>query len=394
MINEHYQKTKEYQDDIILTDDIKRAVMSKVDVKSILETWGVRPKYRNGQWNGYCPTHYIHDGHSQHAPKWSMNAETGDSTCFTSNKHENFIIIAKKIYRFKTIKETIDKLLGNTVLEIPSFGYVVEDAVAKWQEEERLLEEKRLKTLSQRMNWLCKKLQMRKTDKHHGLTDECIAYFEKDGITKETLDIFGITAETWLHPSIYSGRAIIPFIDYDGKDYSLCGYIAVCYEEKQYQIKRYAQIDSDNTGKDLSERIAYYNDAWKKVLYCPGFLSRNHLFGRYEALADMTVWNELMIVEGERDAIKMLQEGIPCVSIHGTVLKQEQISMIRKMNPKVTYLGFDMDKAGREACIKAYEQLSGEIGKIVILNFPDGKDPKKFNGKEIREIIYESEKQQ
>ena len=85
--------------------------------------------------------------------------------------------------------------------------------------------------------------------------------------------------------------------------------------------------------------------------------------------------------------IKMIQEGIPCVSVHGTIVKNEQIAMLRKMNPDITYLGFDMDDAGREACEKAYNQLSGELNRIYTLNFPDGKDPKKFNGQEMRKIL-------
>lgn len=377
MINEHYQNTKKYQDDIVLTDEIKRAVMSKVDVKAILESWGVHPVYRNGQWNGYCPTHFIHDGHRQHAPKWSMSAETGDSTCFTSNKHENFIWIAKKLYRLDTLKETIDKLLGDNVLEIPAFGYVVEenDSFEKEQEE---LEKKRLKILENQLNWLSEQMRI------GGMSDECLEYFAKDGIEKDTLDFFHITSveKGWWK---YQGRAIIPFFK---SQHELCGFIAVSYKSKEWQCENMAnvafKIDSSHT---LDE---YYKVAWekyKKVWYCPGFTSRNHLFGRYEAMGNFTSWDELMIVEGERDCIKMLQEGMNCVAVHGTIIKNEQIAMLRKMNPDVTYLGFDMDEAGRNACAKAYNQLSGELNKIYTLSFPDGKDPKKFNGQEMRKIL-------
>ena len=377
MINEHYQNTKKYQDDIVLTDEIKRAVMSKVDVKAILESWGVHPVYRNGQWNGYCPTHFIHDGHRQHAPKWSMSAETGDSTCFTSNKHENFIWIAKKLYRLDTLKETIDKLLGDNVLEIPMFGYVVEEN-NDFEKEQEELEKKRQKTLENQLNWLSEQIHVGR------VSDECMEYFSRDGITKETLDFFNITSieNGWWK---YQGRAIIPFFK---SQQELCGYIAVSYRSKEWQCENMANIAfrADNS-HTLDE---YYAEAWnkyKKVWYCPGFTSRNHLFGRYEAMGNFTRWDELMIVEGERDCIKMLQEGIPCVSVHGTIVKNEQIAMLRKMNPDITYLGFDMDDAGREACKKAYRQLSGELNRIFTLNFPDGKDPKKFNGQEIRKIL-------
>ena len=56
---------------------------------------------------------------------------------------------------------------------------------------------------------------------------------------------------------------------------------------------------------------------------------------------------------------------------------------------KELFLGFDMDAAGNEATIKAKEIFSKEIdeNKIYVLNFPDGKDPKKFCREELLAII-------
>ena len=42
--------------DIELTEELKRMVMSSCDVRSILESWGVHPILIHGnQWKGYCP---------------------------------------------------------------------------------------------------------------------------------------------------------------------------------------------------------------------------------------------------------------------------------------------------------------------------------------------------
>ena len=51
-----------------------------------------------------------------------------------------------------------------------------------------------------------------------------------------------------------------------------------------------------------------------------------------------------------------------------------------------------MDKAGDEATIKAKEIFSKEIDedKIYVLNFPEGKDPKKFCREELLAIIQNS----
>ena len=85
--------------------------------------------------------------------------------------------------------------------------------------------------------------------------------------------------------------------------------------------------------------------------------------------------------------MKLLQDGIDCVSIHGTYLKEEQASLLHRINPKNLYLGFDMDKAGNEAVDDVYNKLLGKIENIWVLNFPDNKDPKYFNGKQIRELM-------
>ena len=97
--------------------------------------------------------------------------------------------------------------------------------------------------------------------------------------------------------------------------------------------------------------------------------------------------DRLVVVEGERDAMKLLQEGIDCVSIHGTSLKPEQRTMLKTMNPRELLLGFDMDAAGCIATDKAVNALFGEIENIDVMNFPDGKDPKKFNREQLLAII-------
>jgi DNA primase len=138
---------------------------------------------------------------------------------------------------------------------------------------------------------------------------------------------------------------------------------------------------------DSAVKIESIEKSYRKTLYCPGFTSRNHLYGLYEVLNGGENMENLVVVEGERDAIKLLQEGIDCVSVHGTSLKDEQKTMIKKINPRRLYLGFDMDKAGNEATEKAYNALIGEVEDLYVLNFPENQDPKKFNYNELNELI-------
>lgn len=375
-LSSHFDRIK---NDIELTDDIKRSVMSSVDVQAILTAWNVRPVLRNGEWTGYCPDHFLHDGCVSHAPKWSMNAETGDSICFTSHKTSNFVYIAKRLYKCKTISETIDKLLNGKDLVINDVPmWVINDNNRLTEQEE---EKKRQEKLNKNLEYM-KKYLVRSF-----LNDDCLAYFANDGITKDTLEFLGICSVT---SGYYDGRAIIPFLN---EKREMCGYIAVSYYPKEKMIQREVDKWCKLNGKSkIKEAEEFFTKNYRKTIYCPGFLSRNHLYGYYEVLNGDKNLDELVIVEGERDAIKLLQEGIDCVSIHGTFLKEEQIRMIHQINPKNLYLGFDMDKAGNDAVVTVYDKLFGKVENIYVLNFPDGKDPKKFNGKEIREMMDYSRK--
>ena len=357
-------------EDIELTDELKRMVMSACDVRGILESWNVRPVLIHGnQWKGYCPDHFIHDGHAQHLPKWFMSAETGDCMCFTSSKASNFIYIAKRMYRLNTLEETIKVLTNGEKLILPPPEFVLNEDV---EDARAANEQKKLEDLQKGIE-MVKKLLNRGE-----LNDKCIEYFANDGITKDTLNFLGICS---VEHGYLEGRAIIPFLN---ENREICGYVAVNYMGKEWWVKK----NYDKMRKiDSQVKIESIEKSYRKTLYCPGFTSRNHLYGLYEVLNGGDNISDLVIVEGERDAMKLLQEGIDCVSIHGTALKDEQRTMLKRINPSRLYLGFDMDKAGNIAAEKAYYALNGEVEDLYVLNFPEGNDPKKFNQEELLNLI-------
>lgn len=375
IFEDHLRRAQEdaIKPDIELTDELKRMVMASCDVRGILESWNVRPMLIHGnQWKGYCPDHFLHDGHAQHLPKWFMSAENGDCMCFTSGKASNFVYVAKRMYRLPTIEETIKKLTNGEALVLPKPDFVMDESVEDSREE---LEEKRKEELAKGI------AMMQRLLSHGHVSDKCLEYFANDGITKDTVDFLGICS---IEHGYLEGRAMIPFIN---SEHEICGYIAVNYMGEDWWVRRnydkMHKIDSSVTEESVRR-------SYRKTLYCPGFQSRNHLYGQYEVLNGGDNLDELVIVEGERDAIKLLQEGINCVSIHGTSLKPEQKVMLKKMNPNRLFLGFDMDAAGCAATEKAVDALYGEIDNVDVVNFPDGKDPKKFKRDELLHFIEEA----
>lgn len=376
-ISNHFEKIKdkipEHNSDIELTEDLKRCVMSSIDVKGILESWNVSPVLRGSQWNGYCPDHFIHAGRTSHAPKWTMDADTGDCTCFTGNTSSNIVYIAKRLYNLKTIEEAINKLTnGGGIPYIPP-EFIMNERRKERTEENEKEREKKLNSCLRRINSIL--------SKRH-LSDECIKYFSEDGINLDTLEFLCVSS---VENGYYEGRAIIPFVNEKRK---VCGYVAVNYMGKEWMVRRNVDNWCKLNGKEkIVEAMDYFDKNYRKTMFCPGFKSRDHLYGYYEVINGDKNLESLVIVEGERDAIKLLQEGIDCVSIHGTTLKDEQKVLIKKINPQKLFLGFDMDKAGNQATIDAYNVLSCEVDKCFVLNFPDGKDPKKFNKKELDYIL-------
>lgn len=367
---EHLKRAVSDISDIELTDEVKRTVMASCDVRGILESWGVQPILVHGkEWRGYCPDHVLHDGHPQHLPKWFMNAETGDCICFTSGKSSNFIYVAKRLYRLRTVEETIGKLMNGEALVLPKPEFIVDENAELGREK---MEEKRIESLRKGIDMMKKLLS-----KGH-LSDRCLEYFANDGITKDTLDFLGVCS---MESGYFEGRAMIPFLD---ENHEICGYVAVNYMGEEWWVRKtYDKMHRlDSSVTEDSVRKGY-----RKTLYCPGFQSRNHLYGQYEVLNGGRGLDRLVVVEGERDAMKLLQEGIDCVSIHGTSLKPEQRTMLKTMNPRELLLGFDMDAAGCIATDKAVNALFGEIENIDVMNFPDGKDPKKFNREQLLAII-------
>lgn len=368
----HFERVNR-ESDTTLNDDTKLAVMSSIDVRGVLERWGIEPELRGNQWIGRCPDHHIHAGRISNQRKWTMNADTGDTFCFTGNFGSNIVYIARRLYNLQSIDETIDHLTSGVGIPYIPPAFIINQQAVSSQEER---EQERLERLHKNLS------SMRQILSRPRLNDACLAYFAKDAITKDTLEFLCVSS---IERGFYDGRAVIPFLD---AKRALCGFVAVDYMGKEWTVRSNVDRMCRINGRDnIKEFIKYCDKNYRKVLHCPGFKAAEHIYGYYEVLNGRTGLDELVVVEGERDAIKLLQEGINAVSLHGTFVKDEQRNMIKQINPDTLFLGFDMDEAGNDATEKAVRKFAGEVENCLVLNFPGGKDPKKFNYAELRQII-------
>lgn len=361
------------------------ALMQSIDFEGTMLRLGldVKPVNSQGEYVGFCPDHIKYKGAPPSDPKWYINSRTGLTYCQTEGRGSNIVEVARYIWDLPTCRDAYKALLNGAALEIR-----FQPERDETPHEQTLDEKERLKaSLDEAMPVL----------ETAALPQECLAYFEKDGIHYDTLVRYGVS---YCGYGRLSRRAIVPFLD---GEYELCGYVAVDTLGKErwaHERALYRHGIDDSVPLETLEQE--YLKHYRKTLYAPGFQGREHIYGLYEDIDFVSSRPEtLVIVEGERDCLKLKQEGIPCVAIHGTSLKDEQRIMLKRLGfftqLKEVFLGFDMDEAGDRACEKVRETLCREMDadRIWVLSFPpdesgNKRDPKRFCRQELLQIMEDS----
>ncbi|MBM3193817.1 MAG: DNA primase [Chlamydiae bacterium] len=108
----------------------------------------------------------------------------------------------------------------------------------------------------------------------------------------------------------------------------------------------------------------------------PLFKKSKILFGLNYSRKEITRQRRAVIVEGQIDALRLIQEGLNLtVAGQGTAFGEEHVEVIRRLGVKEVFLGFDGDDAGREAALKVGNFFQKEGVEVFVLEFKDGEDP-------------------
>ena len=95
----------------------------------------------------------------------------------------------------------------------------------------------------------------------------------------------------------------------------------------------------------------------------------------------------IVVVEGELDAMYLQQFGIGAVATMGSSISTHQIRLLRSLGLKTeVILCFDDDEAGSKATEKVHDRLAGYM-KVYNLHLPDGKDPNDLTEDEVYDIF-------
>jgi len=99
------------------------------------------------------------------------------------------------------------------------------------------------------------------------------------------------------------------------------------------------------------------------------------LFALDLARRDVAVDGELILVEGQFDAMSLHQAGLKnTVATSGTALTPDQAAMLRRVVSRVA-LTYDGDSAGQEAMMRSLGVLLAEGLDVAIVDLPAGEDP-------------------
>lgn len=95
----------------------------------------------------------------------------------------------------------------------------------------------------------------------------------------------------------------------------------------------------------------------------------------------------LFIVEGPRDALRLIENGINAIALLGTEkVSPKKINKIVSLNANRYVIMMDGDSAGDKASDKLQEELSKKYATFSVVNLPDGVDPFDLPHKTIKKL--------
>lgn len=361
-----------------ISDKELEYICSVTDLKSVLSRLGIETEWTGeNELKGYCPDHLKRTGRTPSDPRWYLNTKTGKCICFTEGRGSNIVRVVKNVLNLSSLEEAKDFILnGSKIPSIFELNKIIPTISVTQKETDRI------KKHQEQIE------EAKKVIKSGKISQKALDFFKKDDILNTTLSELNVFCS---EEGRYANRAIVQFLNPQNE---LIGFVAIDTLGKKEWVKKkvrsYVGINGYKNLTELKSIISKAKKSYKKVIFCTGSPTGKHVYGLNEYIIPKNLSTEkIVLVEGERDAIKLLQEGISALSNHGAKLTLEQRDIILSLNPKEIYLAFDGDEAGRVATKKALEMLEGKVNCVIPMDIPLGKDPKKFNGEEFSKLMSE-----
>ena len=333
-----------------INDQSLNELRSNVDIVEIISDYvPLTPKGKN--FFGVCPFH------QDHSPSMSVSKEKQMYKCFSCGAAGNVFTFVQN-YENVSFGEAINiiasKVGYNLNIAIPK---KVDD---KYKKEYEMMDIA-LKYYENNLN-TPKGEEAKKYLNERGLSESDIKTFdiglalntnslnkllEKKGYSFNEMRNLGLISDKDTIYDIFFNRILFPIHNLEGKVVGFTGRI----------------FNSDVTPKYLGSK--------ETVIY----KKSNILFNYHRAKEHVKLKKELIIVEGNMDAIRLYINGVKnVVALMGTALTKEQIDIIKKLRCKVILM-LDNDNAGEKATYDNSILLEKEKIDVYAVRLSGEKDP-------------------
>ena len=349
----------------LIPDNVIDEVLTRADIESVVGRYVLLKRSGGNLW-GLCPFH------SEKTASFSVNPAKGIYKCFGCGKGGNAISFIMEIEHLN-YPEAIRHLGGLYGVDIPETGYSG-DSVQKEAKD-------RVKDI----------LKEAAKFYYKAFNDENIGkpardYAAKRGLTKQTLDNFGIGYSPINWSALYDHMKQKGYKD---EELLNSGIFALSQKtNKPYDLFRgrlmFPIFDSFGTiiafgGRALGDEKPKYINSPDSLVYN----KQNHLYAMNFARKEQS--KQLIVVEGYMDAIAMHAAGFKnTVAALGTSFTDSQLKLCSRYAEEVVFF-FDADNAGQKAALRAIQMMMDYLKKLTGINIririakvPDGKDPDEY----------------
>lgn len=335
----------------ILTEKEIESIRSSADIVDIIKDY-IPLTQKGKNYFGVCPFH------SDHSPSMSVSKEKQIYKCFSCGAAGNvFTFVAN--YENVSFIESV-KIVANKI------GFSIDISDRKTPESEN--------------NYL-KMLNIAEMFYKNNLNTEAgknaISYLNERKITKNIIDEFNIGLSLNDRTALYN---ILNKKGFNNVEIEKAGLIGINGKDVyDLFINRIMFPIHDNSGNVVGftarifngEKTAKYLNSKESEVFKKGKI----LFNLHRAKEFIKEKHEVIIVEGNMDAIRMYSVGFKnTIALMGTSLTKDQISLLKKLKSKIVLM-FDNDSAGEQATINNGQTLLNDGFDVSVVRLTDYKDP-------------------
>ncbi len=332
------------------------AILKQTDIVELInEVTALKQRGKNHM--GLCPFH------EENTPSFSVSEEKQVYHCFSCKRSGNALTF---------VEETQNLPRGEAI------RYLAERAGIDYTPGRKDPNEKYY-TLNQSA------LDFYKVHLNHTKSGrEAFHYLIDRGLSKETLDTFGLGLAPDKKDALYRALKDKGHLESDMRDLGLIG-----GEDTPYDIfkDRVMFPLHDESGRVVGFSGRTYKEGVKTAKYMnspstPVFEKNKVLYNIHRIEREAKEKDRIVIFEGFMDVIAAHQAGVrEGVAVMGTALSPTHIRMMRRLSERAV-LAFDGDQAGRDATRRFIGELAKGGFTVYVAELPDKLDPDDYIKKE------------